>query len=355
MHAKNNGLSLLEELEVELKIAKSSNKPRNIPVQVTRYLNDGTNTVTLGGNLLLTPAKEIQASLFPRQPSSSTEKMRTELSERYLDGPKQVRPGGVLVFEQCIENSDGALSANWATSLFSSADMGDIIIDFATVKLYETNESRTKPVREVYWLDTRNSRLVDGLAALEQTIAEFLTTTAQCSITTPGFVIRAFDQDSNALAIEWRQQLTPSDGNSYIFESVNSTLARFWQSEQGKIVQRVLASPNGLYQLEVIRSGIGYFTKESNEHLFDTQGKIRQLTTGGHEHQAALLRRTYGQHGSGLFCKSIIGIRQSPNKNRFYHYTKPVAYHDPFYRLEHIPTDHFHPSSLKELYPLGND
>ncbi|RWT81194.1 hypothetical protein [Aeromonas caviae] len=345
-------LSLLDELEMELSM-RAVSKHRNIPFEVTRYEREGDDTVVYGYNLLTGLSQEIKGTLSLTASDKHGDLHSATLFERHQDGPKQVKPGGVLVFEQCYEKSDGNLVGRWASSLFKSKDVGTVHIDFATVRCYETSERKAKPTREVFWLDTQSATLVHDLASLESCVENFLQAT-HCESTTPAFVVRAFDECGNAIAAECRQKTAQAGDARY--ESIPATIANFWHSQQGKMFQRVFNAPAGMYKVEVIRAGVGYFTKQSNDKFFDAQGKVRLLTGSGKEHHAAIIKKSYGHIANGLFTQSIVGTRRSNiTQNNFYHYTKPVSLWDPFYRLEHVPTANFIPLPLKECYPLNSD
>lgn len=345
-------LSLLDELEMELSM-RAVSKHRNIPFEVIRYEREGDDTVVYGYNLLTGSRQEIKGTLSLMSSDMHGDQRRATLFDRHQDGPKQVKPGGVLVFEQCHEKIDGDLVGRWASSLFKSADAGMVHIDFATVRCYEASERKPKPTREVFWLDTHSATLVHDLASLESCVSNFLQT-AHCEATTPAFVVRAFDGSGNAIAVEWRQKATQVEDARY--EPIPTTIADFWHSQQGQMFQRVFNAPAGMYQVEVIRAGVGYFTKQSNDKFFDDQGKVRLLTGSGKEHHAAMIKKSYGHIANGLFTQSIVGTRRSNvTQNNFYHYTKPVSLSDPFYRLEHVPTAHFIPLPLKECNPLSSD
>lgn len=345
MHVENdNVFNTLSDL-----INQQSNRSarRNIPIQVERYETEGNETVVWGYNLLedeSAPARKFRLGPYTKNPGSNYE--RASLKVRSEPGAKCVKPGGLMVMEGALEKGNEYI-CNWTQSIAVNSEGGVLSTGYATIRHWEGNATR-RGVKSVLFLDSNNAEIVSDMQSFESVTKSFIQATLDTNVSTPGIIVRLME-GNQTLAFSIEGKRVTGAGNNEIGrnETPDEFYNRMLTDPRLAPIQKILNTidPSNRYKIELIRCGIGFFTKDGCSHSFDANGKLALKTKHGKESPASIEQRSFNFNNVPHFANCNIGLRASKHHEgvMFFHYVKPVDSYPSFYQMKDVPSNNFTP------------
>lgn len=332
-------------------INQQSNKSArlNIPIEVERYEVEGNETVVWGFNLLedeSAPARKFRLGPYTKSPGSSYE--RASLKVRSESGAKGVKPGGLMVMEGAIEKGNEYI-CNWTQSIAVNTDGGALFTGYATVRFWEGTATR-RGVKSVLFLDSDNAEIVHDLQGFEKVTKEFIQLTLDSNVATPAIIVRVIDGEKTlAFSIEGKRVSDTGNNEHGRNETPVEFYTRMIADPRIAPIQKILNTidPSNRYKVELIRGGIGFFTKDGCSHCFEADGKLILKTKNGKESSASIDQRSFNFNNVPHFAECNVGLRASKHREGvlFFHYVKPVDSYPGFYQMKDVPSKNYTPST----------
>lgn len=322
---------------------------RNIPIEVDRYEVEGDETVVWGYNLLedeSAPARKFRLGAYTKNPGSSYE--RASLKVRSQPGAKGVQPGGLMVMEGAIEKGNEYI-CNWTQSIAVNSNGGALYTGYATIRHWEGNATR-RGVKSVFFLDSANAVIVSDMQGFESVAKALVQTTLDTNVSTPAIIIRVIDGDKTlAFSVEGKRVTDSGNNELGRNETPEEFYTRMMTDPRIAPIQKILNTidPSNRYKIELIRCGVGFFTKDGCSHCFGTDGKLTLKTKSGKESPASIEQRSFNFNNIPHFAECNIGLRASKHREGvlFFHYVKPLDSYPGFYQMKDVPSNNFTPSS----------